>query len=242
MTYAPIAPHPMTPVLLELPEEATPEGALVTATYLNGGLSAADAARLTVPMPVQSGDPAVRARINAGLQIGFIVLAITAGGLLAASEDVPRPAEGSPSWAEVAAVVTFLVAMTLGSLPKLLGRKHKNALRAWVAGVGEAYHLRVMLVPVKAIEGDGHRAEILELAESLAQSRDAIMHARRGACVSHPGEGELLAALGSLARYAHHPAPFEQTRAREAVFTFAEHADNYVHTGNPDTPLGDARV
>lgn len=235
-------PQPLPPVFLELPEGASAAGDLVTGTYLNVGLSATAAAPLTVPMPVPSGDTEKRARLNTGLQVAFIALSVAAGGFLAASEDIPRPAEGVANWAELAAIASFLLGLILGALPKFLYRKYRKSLRAWVAGVDRTAGARSMLVRLDSIEDTTVRAEVRELGESLAQSSQSIMIASRDRHGSVNVDGELFGALALVANYALHPGPRAQTQAREAVFTFADRADNYVHTGNPDTALGDLKV
>jgi len=243
VTYA-HAPEPieLPPVLMELPEGADADGSIVTGTYLNVGLGAETAGVVTKPMPIEPGDPMKRQRRNAAFQIAFIVLSITAGGLLAASSDIPHPAEGVANWAEVATLVAFPVAMLLGAMPKILRRKYVAALKAWVAEVERTAGLRNMLVRIDSIEDPALLAEIRELGESLTQSRHSAMIASGDGHDDLVFTREIFGALSALAHYALHPDPQSQHLAREAVFTFANRVDNYVHTGNPDKALGDLKA
>lgn len=242
MTYAPPPPLELPPVLMDLPEGADDDGDLVTGVYLNVGLSAAAAAPLVAPMPVPSGDTEKRARVNTGLQVASVLLAVASGGFLAASSDIPRPAEGVANWAELVTVAAFVLSLILGAVPKVLGRKYRKTLRAWVDGVERASAARGLALRLDSIENPGLRTEIRELGESLGQSRESIMTASRDRHARVNVDGELFAALAAVANYALHPGPHTQTEAREAVFTFADRADNYVHTGNPDTALGDLKA
>lgn len=229
---ADLAPYRQTvreelpPVFLEIPEDVDGRG---TGTYLNAGLNAAEASRLTAPVPVR---PAHRARAEKALIVGSILLALTTGTVLSI---------GDGAWVDETAAVTFVLAAAMSTAAGLSTRKYRKALEAWTAAFAQATPLRFNVFRLAALSGD-LRTEVLQLGESLAQSREAIMIATRDGHASYPGGEEFLAALDLLARYAHNPKPYEKRRAWEAVYAFAERADNYVHTGSPDTNLGDARA
>jgi hypothetical protein len=229
---ADLAPYRQTvreelpPVFLEIPEDVDGRG---TGAYLNAGLNAAEASRLTAPAPAR---PAHRARAEKALIIGSILLTLTAGTVLSI---------GDGALMDEAAAVAFVLSAAMSTAAGLSTRKYRKALEAWTAAFAQATPLRFIVFRLAALKG-GLRAEVLQLGESLAQSREAIMLATMDRHASYPGGGELLAALDLLARYAYNPKPYEQRRAREAIYAFADYADNYVHTGNPYATLGDAKA
>lgn len=234
MTHSAAGPQHLPPVFLEIPESADAEG-VIMGTFLNGGLSAADAARLAVPAPVRPKASVTRARVYKYMVLASILLAITAGGLLAASEDIPRPAPEEANWAEMGVIYAFALSSVLGIIPNLWGRKYRKQAKAWVAGAARTWHLRSMLVNINELPGTGHRSEVMELGGSLVRARAALLNTVGEGQVRADDAWKLGQSLETLARYALSAAPDDQRRAREAVAAFVAQAGNCLH-GAPGTP------
>lgn len=235
MTHSATGPqHHLPPVFLEIPESAD-AGGVIMGTFLNGGLSAADGALLTVPAPVRPTASVVRARVYKYMVLASILLAITAGGLLAASRDIPRPSPGEGNWAELGVVFAFALSSVLGVIPNLWGRKYRKQAKAWVARIGQTWHLRSMLVNVTELPEAGHRSEVIELGDALVRARAAVLNRAGEVRVSADHARKLGQTLEILARYALSAAPNDQRLAREAVEAFVAQAGNYV-PGAPQTP------
>lgn len=224
----------LPPVFLEIPDSADAEG-VIMGTFLNGGLSAADGERLTVPAPVRPKASAVRTRVYKYMVLASILLAITAGALLAASEDIPRPSPGVANWAELGVILAFALSSVLGVIPNRWGRKYRKQAKAWVAGAGQSWHLRSMLVNVNELPDAGHRSEVIELGNALVRARAAVINTAGEGQANADDAAKLGETLEILARYALSAAPHDQRLAREAVEAFVAQAGNGVR-GAPRTP------
>jgi hypothetical protein len=227
LPYRP-ARQELPPVFLEIHDGSDPDARI--ARHLNGGLTAPEAAAVIVPVgaaPTSFADTlAGGALLGGGMGFGF--LSAFLGGA-----EMGMKGDGLDAGSAPLITLGLILVIASAVAVSLLRRKQRAAMETYMARKTEVRQLRFTTVPLNELDHEEHRAEVIELGESLGQSREALMRTPRDGHASCPSQGEFIEALGLLARYALHNKPYEQRRARKAVYALANRADIHVHTGNP---------
>lgn len=192
------ARYGLPPVTLDLVIGVTGErNEPVTAEHLNTGISAQEAAALTVRPPQHIEDTALQIRGAAYLALAGAALGFGGSYLVNNGTELPQIAGvilGALSFSALA------IAVIIGARALLKKGRHDAAMTAFGQAVKEVLRFQDKLICLPFISGHEHYSDVNALRKALEHSRaQLINYAGDGRVV---GKMELLAALEALGDYA----------------------------------------